>query len=123
MPRDNCWEIRLCVTESVIPEFYTLIMAGAEPKMVCHDVFSYWRFKIEHLHLLNADLGSGLYCCAAFRKIPRQRVEEQTESNYLLQPSGGSGGWVPKASLFGRRRVRPVVRRHNRVEEVADEDG
>ena len=66
MPRDNCRDIRLCVTESDIPEFYTLLWQGVEPKMVCHDVFSYWRFEVEQLHLFSMLFWESVMFCAAF---------------------------------------------------------
>jgi hypothetical protein len=90
MPRDNCRDIRLCVTESDIPEFYTLSWQGAEPKMVCHDVFSYRRFEVEQLHLFSMLFWESVMFCAAFED-PSTTGGEQTESNHRLQPSGGSG--------------------------------
>lgn len=67
MPSDNCVDIRLCVTESDIPEFYTLSWQGAELKTVCHDVFSYRIFEVKHLRLFSMCFWESVMFCAAFK--------------------------------------------------------
>jgi hypothetical protein len=66
MPRHNCRDIRMCVDESDIPEFYTLLRQGAESKMVCRDVFSFRRFQFEDLHFFSMVFWESLVFCCAF---------------------------------------------------------
>jgi hypothetical protein len=66
LPREHCKDIRLCIHESDVPEFYSLSWQGAGAKMVCPDVFSFRRFEFENLHLLSMLFWESLMLCCAF---------------------------------------------------------
>ena len=66
MPRQNCKDLRLCLDESDVPEFYTMSWAAAESKMVCPEVFSFRRFEFDNLQLFSMLFWESLMFCCAF---------------------------------------------------------
>jgi hypothetical protein len=53
IPAKNCKDIRFCLTESDVPEFYALSWQGAQQQAVSPDVFSFKRFEYDGMQLMS----------------------------------------------------------------------
>ncbi len=66
MPRLNCKDIRLCQSESEVPELYEFSWQGPDMEAVLPTVFSYRCFEFENLHLFSMLFWEAVMFCAAF---------------------------------------------------------
>lgn len=65
IPRENCKDIRLCESETDVPELYQLSWHCAEAQSVLPAIFSYRCFQFENLHLFSMLFWEAFMFCAA----------------------------------------------------------
>jgi hypothetical protein len=82
VPRANCKDIRLCESESDVPELYQFSWRGAEARAVLPAVFSYRRCEFDNLHLFSMLFWEALMFCVALERpsaTDSKRVPDETE--------------------------------------------
>jgi hypothetical protein len=69
VPVENCKDIRFCVTESDVPEFYALSWQGAEQKTVEPSVFSFKRLEFDGMQLISMLFWEAFMFCCVFENV------------------------------------------------------
>lgn len=70
LPRENCKDIHLCLSDTEAPELYRMSWECSLNKSVLPDIFSYRAFQLDSLHLVSMLFWQAVMFCAAF-EIPQ----------------------------------------------------